>query len=43
MSTLRVKRPRSFKYRFPEWLRVRADGKVLIVCESLTGMLLSYN
>ncbi len=27
---------------FPNGLGVRADGKVLIVCESLTGMLLSY-
>ena len=27
---------------FPNGLGVRADGNVLIVCESLTGMLLSY-
>ena len=27
---------------FPNGLGVRADGKVLVVCESLTGMLLSY-
>ena len=27
---------------FPNGLGVRGDGKVLIVCESLTGMLLSY-
>ena len=27
---------------FPNGLGVRADGRVLIVCESLTGMLLSY-
>ena len=27
---------------FPNGLGVRVDGKVLVVCESLTGMLLSY-
>ena len=27
---------------FPNGLGVRADGRILVVCESLTGMLLSY-